>query len=66
MLRFGMMQQKLSATANKALLKLRDETRKIVGTLVEMERSHISADFFRTLPTDPDMDSVTGYKCARL
>mmetsp|Transcript_7648 Transcript_7648/g.28161 ORF Transcript_7648/g.28161 Transcript_7648/m.28161 type:complete len:614 (-) Transcript_7648:640-2481(-) len=58
--RFGMMQTKLSATANKALVKLRDEARKIVGTMVEMERSHISADFFRTLPTDPDMESVTG------
>ncbi|XP_020100447.1 dynamin-related protein 1C [Ananas comosus] len=52
--RFPSLQADIAAAANEALERFRDEGRKTVLRLVEMEASYLTVEFFRKLPTEPD------------
>lgn len=58
--RFGMLREGILAAADASLTRFRDEARRIAVVLVEMQSSHLTAEFFRRLPMDPDMKGVTG------
>lgn len=47
--RFGNLRREIIITANKALDKFKDETRRMVQTLVEMEASYLTAEYFRQI-----------------
>ncbi|KAJ0645874.1 putative dynamin stalk domain, GTPase effector domain, Dynamin superfamily [Helianthus annuus] len=50
--RFPTLQSALAAAAGEALEKFRDESKKTVIRLVEMESSYLTVDFFRKLPQE--------------
>ncbi|CAN1797296.1 Phragmoplastin DRP1E [Linum perenne] len=50
--RFPTMQAGLAAAANQALERFRDESKKTVVRLVDMESSYLTVDFFRKLPQE--------------
>jgi len=50
--RFPTLQNELAAAAYQALEKFRDESRKTVTRLVDMESSYLTVDFFRRLPQE--------------
>lgn len=52
MRRFPTLQSALAAAANEALEKFRDESKKTVVRLVDMESSYLTVDFFRKLPQE--------------
>ncbi|KAE8736311.1 Dynamin-related protein 1E [Hibiscus syriacus] len=58
--RFPSLQTDIATAANEALEKFRDESRKTVLRLVEMESSYLTADFFRKLNAEPE--KITGKK----
>lgn len=58
--RFPSLQSTIAAAANEALEKFRDEGRKTVVRLVEMESSYVTVDFFRKLPQE--METQKGGK----
>lgn len=52
--RFPSLQADIAAAANDALDRFRDESRKTVSRLVEMESSYLTVEFFRKLQTEPE------------
>ncbi|XP_071689971.1 phragmoplastin DRP1E-like isoform X2 [Rutidosis leptorrhynchoides] len=50
--RFPSLQATLAAAAGEALEKFREESKKTVSRLVEMESSYLTVDFFRKLPQE--------------
>lgn len=50
--RFPALQTTLAAAAGEALEKFREESKKTVSRLVEMESSYLTVDFFRRLPQE--------------
>ncbi|KAI3719362.1 hypothetical protein L6452_20259 [Arctium lappa] len=50
--RFPTLQSALAAAAGEALEKFRDESKKTVVRLVDMESSYLTVDFFRRLPQE--------------
>ncbi|CAN4126017.1 unnamed protein product [Withania somnifera] len=50
--RFPSLQSAIAAASNEALEKFRDEGRKTVVRLVDMETSYLTVDFFRKLPQE--------------
>ncbi|XP_078170665.1 phragmoplastin DRP1C-like [Carex rostrata] len=52
--RFPTLQSDISAAANEALERFREDSRKTVARLVDMEASYLTVEFFRKLPTDPE------------
>lgn len=52
--RFPTLQSALAAAAGEALEKFRDESKKTVIRLVEMESSYLTVDFFRKLPQEAE------------
>ncbi|GER37190.1 dynamin, partial [Striga asiatica] len=52
--RFPTLQSDIAAAANEALEKFRDESRRAVLRLVEMESAYLTVDFFRKLNTEPE------------
>ncbi|XP_043716473.1 phragmoplastin DRP1E-like [Telopea speciosissima] len=50
--RFPTLQAELSAAANEALERFRDESKKTTLRLVDMESSYLTVDFFRKLPQE--------------
>lgn len=55
--RFPTLQADIAAASNEALERFRDDSRKTVLRLVEMESSYLTVEFFRKLPTEPDKGS---------
>lgn len=52
--RFPTLQSDIAAAATEALERFREESRKTVLRLVDMESSYLTVDFFRKLHTEPD------------
>ncbi|KAG5628365.1 hypothetical protein H5410_000082 [Solanum commersonii] len=52
--RFPSLQSDIAAAANDSLDRFRDESRKTVSRLVEMESSYLTVEFFRKLQTEPE------------
>ncbi|KAI4338756.1 hypothetical protein MLD38_023773 [Melastoma candidum] len=52
--RFPTLQGEIAGAANEALEKFRDESKKTVIRLVDMESSYLTVDFFRRLPQEVD------------
>ncbi|KAG0480123.1 hypothetical protein HPP92_010718 [Vanilla planifolia] len=52
--RFPTLQSDIAAAANEALDRFRDESRKTVLRLVDMEASYLTVEFFRKLPAEPE------------
>ncbi|OMO62116.1 hypothetical protein CCACVL1_23018 [Corchorus capsularis] len=52
--RFPTLQAEIAAAANEALERFRDESKKTVIRLVDMESSYLTVDFFRRLPQEAD------------
>lgn len=52
--RFPTLQSDIAASANEALEKFRDESRKTVLRLVEMESSYLTVEFFRKINAEPE------------
>lgn len=52
--RFPTLQAEIAAAANEALERFRDESKKTVIRLVDMESSYLTVDFFRRLPQEVD------------
>lgn len=50
--RFPSLQVELAAAANSSLEKFREESKKSVIRLVDMESAYLTADFFRKLPQE--------------
>nr|GMD59433.1 dynamin-related protein 1E-like [Ipomoea batatas] len=50
--RFPSLQAAIAAASNESLEKFREESRKTVARLVEMEASYLTVDFFRRLPQE--------------
>lgn len=50
--RFPTLQNELAGAAYQALEKFRDESRKTITRLVDMESSYLTVDFFRRLPQE--------------
>ncbi|KAM7463397.1 hypothetical protein LguiA_031518 [Lonicera macranthoides] len=57
--RFPSLQSDIAAAANEALERFRDESRKTVLRLVEMESSYLTVEFFRKLQLEPEKNSNT-------
>lgn len=55
--RFPTLQADIAAAANDSLEKFRDESRKTVLRLVEMESSYLTVDFFRKLNMESEKNS---------
>lgn len=55
--RFPTLQSDIAAAANESLERFRDESRKTVLRLVEMESSYLTVDFFRKLNTEPEKNN---------
>ncbi|PIA26646.1 hypothetical protein AQUCO_09100067v1 [Aquilegia coerulea] len=55
--RFPSLQNDISTAAGEALEKFREDSRKTVLRLVEMESSYLTVEFFRKLPLDPEKGS---------
>uniref|UniRef100_A0A0D9VY67 GED domain-containing protein n=1 Tax=Leersia perrieri TaxID=77586 RepID=A0A0D9VY67_9ORYZ len=52
--RFPTLQTDIAAAANESLERFREDGRKTVIRLVDMEASYLTVEFFRKLPTEPD------------
>ncbi|OMO90157.1 hypothetical protein COLO4_19325 [Corchorus olitorius] len=52
--RFPTLQAEIAAAANEALERFRDESKKTVIRLVDMESSYLTVDFFRRLPQEAE------------
>lgn len=52
MRRFPTLQAEIAAAANEALERFRDESKKTVVRLVDMESSYLTVEFFRRLPQE--------------
>lgn len=52
MKRFPTLQAEIAAAANQSLERFRDESKKSVIRLVDMESSYLTVDFFRKLPQE--------------
>ena len=52
MRRFPTLQAEIAAAANEALERFREESKKTVIRLVDMESSYLTVDFFRRLPQE--------------
>ncbi|XVE99896.1 hypothetical protein REPUB_Repub03eG0240600 [Reevesia pubescens] len=52
--RFPTLQADIAAATNEALERFRDESKKTVVRLVDMESSYLTVDFFRRLPQEVD------------
>ncbi|KAJ6675683.1 DYNAMIN-RELATED PROTEIN 1E [Salix viminalis] len=52
--RFPSLQAELAAAANEALERFREDSKKTVLRLVDMESSYLTVDFFRRLPQEMD------------
>ncbi|KAJ7298891.1 hypothetical protein O6H91_10G109200 [Diphasiastrum complanatum] len=50
--RFPTLQAELAAAATEALEKFREESRKFISRIVDMEASYLTVDFFRKLPQE--------------
>ena len=50
--RFPSLQSTIAAAANEALERFREESKKTVVRLVDMESSYLTVDFFRRLPQE--------------
>ncbi|KAI3957650.1 hypothetical protein MKW92_042320 [Papaver armeniacum] len=57
--RFPTLQSDIAAAANEALERFRDDSRKTVLRLVEMESSYLTVEFFRKLPMEPEKGGPT-------
>lgn len=57
MKRFPTLQAELAAAAGHALEKFREDSKKTVIRMVEMESSYLTVDFFRKLPQEVDKPS---------
>ena len=55
--RFPSLQNDIATAANGALERFRDESRKTVIRLVEMESSYLTVEFFRKLQLEPEKNS---------
>ncbi|XP_022776487.1 dynamin-related protein 1C isoform X2 [Durio zibethinus] len=55
--RFPTLQNDIATAANEALERFREESRKTVLRLVEMESSYLTVDFFRKLHTEPEKNA---------
>ncbi|GAB2296939.1 Phragmoplastin drp1c [Dionaea muscipula] len=55
--RFPSLQTDIATAANDALERFRDESRKTVLRLVEMESSYLTVEFFRKLQMEPEKNS---------
>lgn len=58
--RFPTLQAEIAAAASQALEKFREESKRTVIRLVDMESSYLTADFFRRLPQEVDMGGNQG------
>ncbi|XP_074563246.1 phragmoplastin DRP1C-like [Curcuma longa] len=58
--RFPTLQSDIAAAANEALERFRDEGRKTVLRLVEMESTYLTVEFFRKLSHEPDKGQAPG------
>ncbi|RWW22051.1 hypothetical protein GW17_00013770 [Ensete ventricosum] len=56
----GETESDIAAAANEALERFRDDSRKTVLRLVEMESAYLTVDFFRKLSHEPDKGSNPG------
>ncbi|XP_051144978.1 phragmoplastin DRP1C [Andrographis paniculata] len=52
--RFPALQSEIATAANDALERFRDESRRTVSRLVEMESSYLTVEFFRKLNAEPE------------
>ncbi|MQL92180.1 hypothetical protein Taro_024800 [Colocasia esculenta] len=52
--RFPTLQADIAAAANEALERFRDDSRRTVLRLVDMEASYLTVEFFRKLPLEPE------------
>ncbi|KAL2509724.1 Dynamin-related protein 1C [Forsythia ovata] len=55
--RFPSLQSDIAAAANDALERFRDESRRTVLRLVEMESSYLTVEFFRKLQMEPEKNA---------
>ncbi|KAK9756492.1 hypothetical protein RND81_01G101600 [Saponaria officinalis] len=55
--RFPSLQSDIAAASNDALEKFRDESRKTVLRLVEMESTYLTVEFFRKLQLEPEKNT---------
>ncbi|CAK9144938.1 unnamed protein product, partial [Ilex paraguariensis] len=55
--RFPSLQSDIAAAANDSLERFRDDSRKTVLRLVEMESSYLTVEFFRKLQLEPEKNS---------
>ncbi|XP_059313075.1 phragmoplastin DRP1E [Lycium ferocissimum] len=60
--RFPSLQSAIAAASNEALEKFRDEGRKTVVRLVDMESAYLTVDFFRKLPQEMEHTPQKGGK----
>ncbi|CAN8264023.1 unnamed protein product [Cochlearia groenlandica] len=60
--RFPSLQVELAAAANTSLEKFREESKKSVIRLVDMESAYLTADFFRKLPQEIERPVMTNSK----
>ncbi|XP_010524455.1 PREDICTED: dynamin-related protein 1E [Tarenaya hassleriana] len=58
--RFPPLQTEIAAAANTALEKFRDESKKTVVRLVDMEASYLTVEFFRKLPQEMEKPGGPG------
>ncbi|XP_074569436.1 phragmoplastin DRP1C-like [Curcuma longa] len=58
--RFPTLQSDIAAAANEALERFRDEGRKTVLRLVEMESAYLTVEFFRKLSLEPEKGQAPG------
>ncbi|VFQ97327.1 unnamed protein product [Cuscuta campestris] len=58
--RFPSLQISIAAASNQALERFREESRKTVVRLVEMEAAYLTADFFRKLPQEGEKEGSVG------
>lgn len=52
--RFPTLQSDIAAAANESLERFREESRKTVLRLVDMESSYLTVDFFRKIHLEPE------------
>lgn len=57
--RFPTLQSDIAAAANEALERFRDESRRTVQRLVDMESSYLTVEFFRKLHLEPEKNTNT-------
>ncbi|XP_042487393.1 phragmoplastin DRP1C-like isoform X2 [Macadamia integrifolia] len=55
--RFPSLQADIAAAAGEALERFREDSRKTIIRMVDMESSYLTVEFFRKLPTEPEKSS---------